>query len=257
MAEPGLGDVVARLRAAGSVFAEEEAALLVAAAPTPAELERTLGRRVAGEPLELVLGWVELEGVRVTLDASVFVPRRRSGLVVREAVRLVRSPAVVVDLCCGSGALGAALAARVGGLELHATDVDAAAVRCARRNLGAAATVHHGDLFAALPRELAGRVGLVLANAPYVPTREIATMPPEARDHEPLVALDGGADGLDVHRRIAADVGRWLAPGGHLVLETSARQAARTAALVAAAGLGARVVRDADLDATVVVGTAR
>ncbi|RPF25686.1 putative protein N(5)-glutamine methyltransferase [Georgenia muralis] len=257
MAEPGLADVVARLRAAGSVFAEEEAALLLAAAPTAAELEETLGRRVAGEPLELVLGWVDLEGVRVALEASVFVPRRRSGLLVREAARLARSPAVVVDLCCGSGALGAALLARVGGLDLHAADVDPAAVRCARRNLGPTATVHRGDLFAALPRELAGRVGLVLANAPYVPTREIATMPPEARDHEPLVALDGGADGLDVHRRIAADAGAWLAPGGHLVLETSARQAARTAALVAAAGLAARVVRDADLDATVVVGTAR
>lgn len=252
-----LAVVVARLRAAGSVYAEEEAALLLAAAPTPGVLEETVGRRVAGEPLERVLGWVEFEGVRVGLDAPVFVPRRRSGLLVREGARLAGPGDVVVDLCCGSGAVGAALVARVGGLALHAVDVDPAAVACARRNLGAAGRVHHGDLFGALPRDLRGRVGLVVANAPYVPTGEIATMPAEARDHEPLVALDGGADGLDVHRRIAADAGAWLAPGGHLVLETSTRQAARTAGLVAAGGLAARVVRDADLDATVVVGTAR
>ena len=90
-------------------------------------------------------------------------------------------------------------------ITVHAADLDAAAVACARRNLGPRGTVHHGDLYEPLPRELAGRVDVLVANAPYVPTAEIALMPPEARLHEPRVALDGGPDGLDVARRIVAD----------------------------------------------------
>ena len=82
-----------------------------------------------------------------------------------------------------------------------------------------------GDLFGALPAGLRGRVDVLIANAPYVPTAEIANMPPEAREHEPLVALDGGADGLDVQRRITACARDWLTPGGSLLIETSVRQA--------------------------------
>ena len=140
------------------------------------------------------------------------------------------------------------------GLVLHAVDVDPAAVACARRNL-VAGQVHEGDLYAPLPADLHGRVDVVVANAPYVPTDEIALMPPEARDHEPRVALDGGADGLDVQRRVIAAAPRWLAPGGSLLIETSERQAPLTAAAMAAAGLVARVERSEELDATAVVGT--
>jgi release factor glutamine methyltransferase len=114
---------------------------------------------------------------------------------------------------------------------------------------------HRGDLFSALPGRLRGAVAVLLVNAPYVPTDAVATMPPEARDHEPLVALDGGPDGVDVHRRVAADAAAWLAPGGHLLVETSRQQAGATVAAVTAGGLTARVVRDDDLDATAVVGT--
>ena len=110
---------------------------------------------------------------------------------------------------------------------MHAADVDPAAVACARRNLP---PVYQGDLYAALPERLRGRVDLLVVNAPYVPTAAIATMPPEARDHEPRVALDGGADGLDVQRRVAADAPAWLRPGGALLIETGADQAPRTAA---------------------------
>ena len=115
--------------------------------------------------------------------------------------------------------------------------------------------MYEGDLDAPLPAELRGRVDVVVANAPYVPTEAIALMPPEARDHEARVALDGGADGLDVQRRVAAAAPRWLAGGGHLLIETSEAQAPATAAAMTAAGLSARVARDEDLDATVVVGT--
>jgi release factor glutamine methyltransferase len=164
---------------------------------------------------------------------------------------------VVVDLCCGSGAVGLAVATGLGPVELHAADVDPVAVGCARRNLAAVGgRVHQGDLYAALPDSLRGRVDLLAANAPYVPSAAIASMPPEARDAEPRTALDGGPDGTDLQRRVAAGARSWLAPGGVLLVETSARQASLTAAAVRRGGLHATVVRDDERDATVVVGTA-
>jgi len=248
-------EIVLALRAAGCVFAEEEAALLVEAA-SGESLDALVARRVAGEPLEQVLGWAEFCGLRLVVEPGVFVPRQRSRLLVHEALPLVHKGSVVVDLCCGVGALGAALVDAVPGAELHAADIDPAAVRCARVNL-AGAGVWEGDLYDALPAGLRGRVDVLVVNAPYVPTDEIAMMPPEARDHEHRVALDGGADGLDLHRRIVAGAGEWLAPGGHLLIETSRRQAPVTVAVFEAAGLAARVVTDDDLDATAVVGRLR
>ncbi len=254
MTEEDRTDVVARLRAAGCVYAEDEAALLHEAASGPA-LERLVARRVAGEPLEQVLGWASFGGLRVGVVPGVFVPRRRTELLVREAVALTAPGAVVVDLCCGCGAVGLVVATRVPGVELHAADVDPVAVACAGANLGAVGgTVHVGDLDAPLPARLRGQVDVLAANAPYVPTAEIALMPPEARDHEPSVALDGGSDGLDVARRVVAAARGWLAPGGHVLVETSRRQAPSLAAAVTAAGLAPRVVTDDDLGGTVVIG---
>jgi release factor glutamine methyltransferase len=248
--------VVLRLRAAGCVFAEDEARLLVAGARTPEELDALVGRRVAGEPLEHLLGWAEFGGLRITVAAGVFVPRRRTEVLVEEAARGAAPGAVVVDLCCGSGALGVALAARVQGVELHAADVDAAAVACAAVYLApVGGHAYAGDLYAALPPSLRGRVDVLLANVPYVPSAAISLMPPEARLHEPRVALDGGPDGLDVARRVVAGAPDWLAPGGVLLFETSEEQAPAALATVTAAGLAARVVTDDDRGATVVVGT--
>ena len=273
--------MVARLRAAGCVFAEEEALILVGAAGTPAELDAMVGRRAGGEPLEQVVGWAEFRGLRILVDAGVFVPRRRSEFLVSVAVGVARSrgtaagaPAIV-DLCCGTGALGLATATELNrgagsgpgnpaaglrrpdlrGTELHAADLDPAAVACARRNVEpAGGRVYQGDLFAALPPGLRGRVNVLICNAPYVPTTEIAFMPAEAREHEALMALDGGGDGLAVLRRAAASAGEWLAPGGVVLVETSERQAPAMAAVMTAAGLGAGVHADDVSGATVVTG---
>jgi release factor glutamine methyltransferase len=245
--------VVARLRAAGCVFAEEEAALLADAA-SGAALDELVDRRVAGEPLEQLLGWVSFDGLRIALAPGVFVPRRRTEFLVERAAAVTRAGAVVVDLCCGSGALGAALVARVPGIELHAADVDPAAVACARRNLPGV-DVGQGDLFDALPPDLRGRVDVLVANVPYVPTAAIALMPPEARDHEPRVALDGGDDGLAVARRVIDGAASWLAVGGVLLFETSERQVPAAVAALAAAGLAPEVAEDDERGATVVLGT--
>ncbi|WP_116109165.1 putative protein N(5)-glutamine methyltransferase [Amycolatopsis ruanii] len=243
--------VAGRLRAAGCVFAEDEARLLLAAAATPAELETLTARRIAGEPLEQVLGWAGFRGLRIHVEPGVFVPRRRTELLVEEAVRLAPARPVAVDLCCGSGALGAALAAELDLAELYAADLDPAAVRCARRNVPGA--VFAGDLYAALPDELRGRVDLLVVNVPYVPTEAVALMPPEARLHEPQLALDGGADGLDIARRVIAGAPAWLAPGGHLLIETSERQAPALVRAATGAGLVPRVATSDELDATALV----
>ena len=245
--------IVTRLRAAGCVFAEDEARLLIAAARTPAELDAMVGQRVAGLPLEQVLGWAEFCGLRITVAPGVFVPRRRTEFLVRQAVALGRRGDVIVDLCCGAGAIGAALAVAVEGADVYAADIDPAAIRCARRNLPGG-HVYQGDLYAPLPARLRGRVAVLTANVPYVPSEQIGFLPPEARAHEPRAALDGGADGLDVLRRVAAGSGGWLAPGGHLLSETSDRQAPAAEAVFTAAGLTARIISSADLNATVVIG---
>ncbi len=250
---PSLSSIAARLRAAGCVFAEDEARLLISAAVTTADLDDMVERRSAGSPLEHVLGWAEFCGLRIAVGAGVFVPRQRTEYLVRQAADLAPARAVAVDLCCGSGALGAALAERADLAELHAADIDPAAVRYARRNLPPHAHVHHGDLYDPLPARLRGRVHLLMANVPYVTTGEIALLPAEARLHEPPTALDGGHDGLDVLRRLAAEAPAWLAPGGHLLVEISRRQVAIATDVLFGAGLTPRVATSADPPATVVI----
>jgi release factor glutamine methyltransferase len=268
--------VVARLRRAGCVFAEDEAAVLLSAARSLEELDALVERRAAGEPLEKVVGWAEFAGLRIVVDPDVFVPRRRSEFLVSVALGLVGRRMggggeipVIVDLCCGSGALGLAVVNGLAGwAELHAADLDPAAVACARRNVepargdgrreppmpGRTGRVYIGDLFGALPSRLRGRADILICNAPYVPTGDVAFLPAEARDHEPLVALDGGLDGLAILRRAASDAPGWLAPGGVLLVETSDRQAPEMAAAMAAAGLSPSIHTDEDWGATVVTG---
>lgn len=250
-------EVTGRLRAAGCVFAEDEAALLRGeAGGDRVRLERMLAARESGLPLEQVLGWAWFRGLRIAVAPGVFVPRRRTEHVVELAVAGLGAGDVVVDVCCGSGAVAAAVQAERPGAVVWACDVDERATGCARRNLPGG-RVRTGDLFAALPCRLRGRVRVITANAPYVPSDAVALMPPEAREHEPRAALDGGVDGLAVQARVIEQAPRWLAPGGVLLVETSGEQAAGTAELMSAAGLRARVSRCDELDATVVAGRAQ
>lgn len=291
--QPGehtFAELVGKLRAAGCVFAEEEAELLCADAADESALAELTRRRTLGEPLELVLGWAEFHGLRIAVEPGVFLPRRRTEFLAECAARLLAPGDVAVDLCCGAGPVGAALLLLSGGaadkaaadhgepdqdtaddassvpfldrrpIELHAVDVDPVAVRCARRNLDAAvrqgtAFVYQGDLDAPLPPRLAGRVSVLTANVPYVPSAEVPFLPSEARDFEPLTALDGGADGLDVLRRVAkAAAARWLRPDGSVLVEISERQQDAALAAFREAGLHARILRSDEYETSVVLG---
>ncbi|MFD0517690.1 putative protein N(5)-glutamine methyltransferase [Paractinoplanes durhamensis] len=247
-----MAEAIMRLRAAGCVFAEDEAAVLGAAAADGTELATLVDRRALGEPLEQVVGYADFGGVRVRLRPGVFVPRVRSELLVRVAVEAARPGDVVVDLCCGSGALGMAVRHRQPAIDLYAADVDPVAVACALDNLDT--QVYQGNLFEALPTELRGRIAVLLANVPYVATRHIPLLPAEARDHEPHTALDGGSDGLDVFRAVLAGAVDWLAPGGIMLSEVTETQADAAASAIREAGLVADLRSDEDLEASVILG---
>ncbi|WP_307290723.1 putative protein N(5)-glutamine methyltransferase [Bacillus sp. SORGH_AS_0510] len=247
--------IIVILRAAGCVFPEEETQLLMSEAGSIDELMRMVGTRASGLPLEYVLGYTNFFGLRIGVERGVFVPRRRTEFLVRQAQALIRTDDVVVDLCCGSGAVGAAIAAGLKPIELHSVDIDSIAVQCASRNLSnIGGGVYEGDLYRALPQSLRGRVNTIVANVPYVPTNAIGLLPQEARIYEPTVTLDGGEDGLDLQRRVAEEAPQWLVSGGHLLVETSERQSAQTLKIFSKAGLIARIARDEELDATVVIG---
>jgi release factor glutamine methyltransferase len=219
---------------------------------------------------------VDFGGLRLRVRDGVFVPRVRTLAVVHAAEELVRPGSTVIDLCCGVGAVGAALLHDVGAFELIAVDIDPIAVEVAAENLGDHGVVLLGDLFAPIPSRYRGSVDVIVANAPYVPSAAVETMPREAREHEHRVALDGGSDGLDLHRRIAAEAASWLrAPGsegtagpgeaarfgeaagsgGSVVIETSRAQASETEAIFRASGFHTRVVADDDVDGTAVIAT--
>lgn len=246
---PLTDQLVARLRAAGCVFAEEEAALLVAEAASPDALEELVARRVAGEPLEYVLGWAEFGGRRYLVEPGTFVPRHRTEFLVSVAVALTPPGATVLDLCCGTGALGASLVDRMPSATLWASDIDA---RAARRNLDPA-RVFEGDLFDPLPTHLRGSIDVLLCNTPYVPSGELELLPREARLFERRATLDGGDDGLDVQRRVAAEAGQWLSPGGHLLFEVTEDQTPVSCRILERNGLATRVEYDDETETTVVV----
>jgi release factor glutamine methyltransferase len=262
-----LDRVVARLRAAGCVRAEDEAAALLGAARTPGELESLVARRIVGEPLEHVVGWADFAGIPVHVAAGVFVPRHRSEHLVDVAASLLhertaaarpppRSGTIVLDLCAGTGALGLALHRVAGPFDLYAADLDPLAVACAADNVAPVGGVALlGDLFDPVPAQLRGRIDLIVANAPYVPTSVLDLLPHEAREHESPLALDGGPDGLAVHARLLAEAPDWLAARGVVLVEVAEDQVPAALSLVTAAGMtGQAVPAPDDPDTVAIIG---
>ena len=245
-----------RLQGAGCIFAHEEAEHLLRGAGSAEEAETLLQRRLAGEPLEYVLGWAEFLGRRVRVVPGVFIPRRRTEFLAAAALESAsqRHCPVILDLCCGSGALSTVFAGTLPEAELHAADLSPDAVAAARLNLGERAQIHQGDLFGSLPSRLRGSIDVIAANAPYVPTEQLPFLPREARIYEPAAALDGGRAGLEVLRRIAADAPGWLSRGGDLLVECSEDQAPSVLADFTGHGFQALVRTDAETGTSVVSG---
>jgi release factor glutamine methyltransferase len=251
--------VAAELRAAGCVSARAEARwLLEEALELPpgglarrggetvpdearARLAAMTARRAAGEPLQYVVGWAPFGPLRLAIGPGVFVPRPETeGLAELAAARLRAhpEPRVAVDLCTGCGAVACYLAEAVPGARVLATELDPGALTWARANVARhGVELAAGDLDRPLPPELAGRVQVLTANVPYVPSGQIELLPRDVRDHEPRLALDGGPDGLDVLRRVAALAPGWLAAGGVLLSEIAEDQGAAAAQVLAEAGL--------------------
>jgi len=212
-------------------------------AAAAARLDEFARRRLAGEPVARIVGHKEFWGLDLALSAATLVPRPDTETVVEAALALAREgslapPRRLLDIGTGSGALLLALLTEFPQGFGVGSDIDADALLTARENarrhgLAPRAAFVRGDLGA----PLGGGFDLVVSNPPYVPSGEIASLAVEVRAHDPLRALDGGADGLDAYRRITAQARLLLAPGGVLLLEVGQGQSEAVGALVAAAGL--------------------
>ncbi|MCD8122916.1 MAG: peptide chain release factor N(5)-glutamine methyltransferase [Clostridiales bacterium] len=270
-----LREGVARLGETGVPDAENDAKLLLFAAfrmdLTHFLLDR--GRELSGEepdascvacyramiakrrgriPLQQILGSQTFMGLEFEVNEQVLIPRQDTETLVERVLEEQQERGLrLLDLCTGSGCIAVSLAVLGGYRYVAGTDVSAAALATARRNAarlaaGCAGRIEFfcGDLFEAVPAGMAA-FDVITANPPYIPTEAIATLEPEVRDHEPLLALDGSADGLVFYRRIARELGRYLAPGGSIYLEIGWDQADAVCALLEYCGLEAvRVVKD-------------
>lgn len=223
-----------RLAAAGCVAAPEEAAELVALAPDTAALESFVRRREQGEPLAWITGQIRFCGRPVHVARHVFVPRAQSEGLARRAAALLPRGGAAADLCTGSGAIALHLAAAHPAAAVVATDVDEAAVACARRNGVAVVASDLGDGLRG------GSFDVVTAIAPYVPSGEVVFLPADVQRYEPRAALDGGDDGLDVVRRVVVSAARLLRSGGALLVEVGGDQDDLIAPFLATCGFDLR-----------------
>ncbi|MBA2282462.1 MAG: HemK family protein methyltransferase [Acidimicrobiia bacterium] len=209
-----LADLLAE---AGFVAAQEEAdELVVAAAGDGPCLEGMVRRRLTGEPLAWITGRVDFCGLVLRVDPGVYVPRWHSEVLARRAADRLPPTGTAVDLCTGSGAIAAALAAHRPEARIIGTDLDERAVACARAN---GVEAHRGDLFEPVPGDLEGRVDVVVGVVPYVPTAQLGSLQRDTLTFESATAYDGGPDGAGILRLAVGGSARFLRPGGALLLE--------------------------------------
>lgn len=270
--------VVARLREAGCVFAEDEAHILVDAAKSSEDAEKSsedaasrnngllaelIARRVAGEPLEQIVGWVEFAGERLHVAPGVFVPRQRTALLATQTVRAVQTTQTVravqaagvgprfLEAFCGVGPVATTVSRAIPETQIHLGDHDEDALECARKNVGQSAHCHRLTCLEGLPQSLLGSFDVISAVPPYVPDAAAEFLPREAIDHEAPTALFGGADGLDLVRSLIRDSREWLAPGGVVLIELGREQRYMAADFARTWGFNASIILGDDEQTTV------
>jgi release factor glutamine methyltransferase len=209
-----------------------------------AAFERTLAQRAQRRPLQHILGSVSFCGLEIAVSPAVLIPRPETEMLaelawnfLNERAQKISQPPTALDFGTGSGCLAITLAVKCPHALVHAVDISSAALAVARANaarhsVAARIFFHESDGFAALPHDL--RFDLIVANPPYIPSAEIATLQPEVRDHDPRLALDGGADGLDFYRRLARETPAWMRPGARLMMEFGDGQAEALRAIFSA-----------------------
>jgi release factor glutamine methyltransferase len=239
---------------AGCVAAGEEAeALLTAANGDVAVLEALVERRCNGEPLAWITERIVFCGLEVRIAPGVYVPRVQTEPLAQRAARLLPRRAIAVDLCTGSGAIAMVLQQCAREATVVGTEIDPVAVACARDN---GVEVFAGDLDEPLPAELEGRVDVMTAVVPYVPSDALRVLPRDVRAFEPRVALDGGPDGTRLVMEVVQRSARWLRPGGWLLLELGGDQAGPVSAAMAQHGFEqVSVIEDDDGDVRGVMGS--
>ena len=203
-----------------------------------ASFREQVQRRAQREPVQYILGETEFWSLTLNVSPAVLVPRADTEVLVEEALTRIEGPARILDVGTGSGAIAIALAHEKTATIVTALDCSEAALEIARANserngVADRLTCVVGDL-ADLPL---GPFEMVVSNPPYIPTADCEELMPEVRDHEPRLALDGGADGLTAYRQLAAQAGKILVPGGWMLVEVGIDQAADVAALFVVAGL--------------------
>lgn len=236
--------------------------------PALEKLREMVKRRAAGEPLQYITGEAEFCGLKFAVDRRVLIPRPETELLVETVLEQVKpritsheSQVAIIDVCTGSGCIAVALAKKLDGVEIYATDSSVEVVTVARGNAarhGVEKKIRflQGDLLLVIPDSL--RVDVLVSNPPYIASGELAGLPKEVRDFEPVQALVAGEDGLKVIRRIVSDASRFLLPDGILALELGAGQRAAVERLCAAHGLQmTKVVKDLQGHERVIVARAR
>lgn len=225
-----------------------------------------IAKRASRIPLQQILGSQEFMGLDFFVNEHVLIPRQDTETLVELVLQEQQGPEKkLLDLCTGSGCIAISLAVKGGYRSVTATDLSEEALKVAERNakMHGFAVVSHtetqaapeqaghpfifcqGDLFTAMPQSEAGTFDIITSNPPYIPTAVIATLEPEVREHEPMMALDGTGDGLKFYRRIAKEAGAWLKPGGAVYLEIGYDQGKTVSELLSEAGFDkVRVVKD-------------
>jgi release factor glutamine methyltransferase len=224
--------------------------------------EAMVKRRATGEPVPFIKGYAEFRGLELIAMPGVFVPRDSSEFLAEQAVRRLRKRkgAVHVDLATGGGTIALAVANEVRRVRVYGADVSQDAVKLARKNakrLGLKASFRAGDMFAGLPKKIAGTVDVITLHPPYVPRAEVKELPDEVRRWEPAHTLtDRSVDGLGLVERAAEECGAWLRRGGWLLIEVSPDRAKEVVRVMRAAGLReVRSTKGGDLKVTrVIVG---